>query len=377
MKQTLVAFILLIMGCANAQTALNVPLPEGAYTSPYPNLRGRFHELNLSGKIGVVDTLNGIIISPVFTQIELLGDNPENPQRFLFAVKKDEKIGFYSLQGKELHAPKFDAYSIESNGIGSSYITPSITINDDMAKIGIMNFDGKLVLPVSYTRLERLDGTNEAFHLIGTSEDRVGIVKNFETILLPPIYSDVYVQQIRQQNFLFVTDEYERSGILDNNGKIIVPFSSGTNEYSDEMYSDGPGNVYFGFTTKKGAGYASSDKGIIIQPVYDHIERVQSSGQNFFQLEKGKKLGVANGEGKLIVQVQYQQVEVVQPDEDVFIIAKRKGVFGLLDAIGNEVVPFQYSWIEANVSADILFSMANKVGEYSLTRDLKVVPVNK
>jgi hypothetical protein len=70
-------------------------------------------------------------------------------------------------------------------------------------------------------------------------------------------------------------------------------------------------------------------------------------------------------------------VEVVQAGDNVFIIAKRKGVYGLLNAKGNEVVPFQYSWIEANVSSDILFSLADKGGEYSLTRDLKVVPINK
>jgi WG containing repeat len=376
MKKTLVVLALLITGCSYAQTAINVPLPEGAYVSPYPFLRGRFHELNLSGKMGVVDTLNGIIIPPVFTQIELLGDNPESPQKFLFAVRKDEKIGFYSLEGKELQAPKFDAYSMESNGVGSSYITPTITIDDDNVRIGIMNFEGKILVPVSYTRLERLDGTLEAFHLIGTPQDRVGVVKNFETILLPPIYSNVYVQLIRQRNFLFVTDENERSGVFDNNGKIIVPLGS-SNEYSDDMYTEGSGPVYFGFMAKKGSGYATSDKGIIIQPVYDNIERVQFAGLNFFQLTQGKKYGVADGEGKLVAPVQYQNVEVVQAGDNVFIIAKRKGVYGLLNAKGNEVVPFQYSWIEANVSSDILFSLADKGGEYSLTRDLKVVPINK
>jgi hypothetical protein len=369
MKKSLVAFVLLITGCAYAQTAPNVPLPEGAYvSSAYPNLRERFYEVNLAGKIGVVDTLNGIIIPPVFTQIELVGDNPENPQKFLFAVRQDEKIGFYSLEGKELHAPKFDTYSMES-----SYITPTIKIDDDNVRIGIMNFDGKLLVPVSYTRLERLDGTTEAFHLIGTPEDRVGVVKNFETILLPPVYSNVYVQQIRQHNFLFVTDEYERSGVFDNNGKVIVPLGS-SNEYTDDTFSEGPGPVYFGFRYKKGSGYAS-DTGIIIQPVYSHIERVQLAGLNFFQLTQGKKYGVADGEGKLVAPVQYQTAEVVQAGDNVFIIAKRKGSYGLLDAKGKVVAPFQYSWIEANVRGDILFSLANKAGEYSLTRDLKVVPI--
>jgi WG containing repeat len=380
----LLALLLLTNLLASAQELVpdrgnldSLNLPAGAALEPlnWPNTSWLWL-LTVNGMQGLVDSRKGIVLPPRFTSIDYIDTkiNAEYPVSHV-AGTIEKKIGFYTADGKELVAPQYDSYSIVGSAEIGRFIMVTKQIDDDNQRMGIIDLKGNLLVSAVYSSMDPLDGWPDIYYKLGTPNDRVGVMKNFQTIIVPAVYSDVYIQNINGKDFVMAQNDNEQLGVFDGQGKVVVPVGQFAGDISEDLNTVDGEQAYFEVRANKKYGYASSSRGIFIKPEYTSIESIIIDIDIYFQVEKGKRYGVVNAIGKLIVEPKYNLIDIVSVANAGYIIVKAKGRYGIVSSTGAEIVPVVYSWIEPSNGEPNLFTLRRKGEEYVLNRELHVIKV--
>jgi hypothetical protein len=291
-------------------------------------------------------------------------------------IAVNKKVGFYSFKGREVISPTFDKYEVISRPGRERLIKVVSIAEDGTVRMGVMDLWTKMIVPQIYSSMDHLYSRVTTFQLISKGEDVQGVLKNYETVIIPAEFREVNVVDGLSTPFFRVANKNYDVALMDSAGRVIIPFGLATNDtYPDENSPSG-GPYYFQVYSKKKNGFASSAKGVIIPPEYEYTESVQLGGKIYFPISKGKKRGLMDGDGKWILALEYQSIEPVELNNTVYSIVKKKGKFGIADVTGKLIVPADYGWIEPLGDSDPtgIFTLSDKEGQtFVLTKELKLV----
>ena len=206
-------------------------------------------------------------------------------------------------------------------------------------KYGLINFNGAKILDTKYDAIYSLKGTKNS--LIIEEAGNVGLASNVGDIIVKTQYKEI--------------------------------------KAAGKDYSDG----YIVTNTENKQGLISTDKKIILEPIYDEIEPVSGNGMhvvkqdgilkiineanetildsNFDEviqinadslvLKRGDKAGALTVTKEEKIPFEYQELKAITGN---YFIAKKDGKYGVIDGANNEILEFKYDYIKQRKDTDFI-----------------------
>lgn len=351
---------------------------------------------NIRGYWGLMDSKAKILVEPQYDNIgyEILFDQ-------WITFKLDGRIGLLDSTGKEVTPPKYRHIGDYNND------------NYDMVYAKDTNDNTALfttaLVPINVPQNVRRDslqllGNRLLFSLENADNENSRLTDLTGNLMIPPQYKKLFALDEQGQFFKATTivNDKLKTGVLDKNGKLIVPFEYLTvklennffiaTQVGKERYS-----TIFTIFNQKGevllkpqafyriiyddarqafllfdkitrySGYVDM-AGNINKMNFWRYKRGQLLNANHDQaLLKGKKFGLVNRNGEMVLPFEYEDLFGF-PDFPKQIFYKQDGLYGVMTKTGDKLLPPQFE--------DIGSRLKNGTGEESEELPLLLVKQN-
>lgn len=299
-----------------------------------------------------------------------------------YRVSKDKKRGIIDRQGNLIIEPIYDDVSTFAYGNKELF---KVKIAE---KYGIVNREGKLILPIEF---KYIDDLNNHF-LVVSPEKKVGLYDKKGTLLVPVKYHWITNTPSRNSSVLVLHEEENSFNFLDKNNKII--FSENIREYGyvldEEKLKSPNGRRGLLFVKAKNGkfGILNEIKGTLDVPiVYDEIIQCANSSENnlYFSVRMDKKYGLINEKNEVLIPIKYDAMDLsfavstayfnegaenTNNPNDFQVVAAKGNKYGTVNLKDEVVIPFQYAFLK-RISYNGLFKaktgskyqIINKKGE--------------
>ena len=234
-----------------------------------------------------------------YERIEALENIDENDnvwyEKNILRVKKNGKYGLIDFNGKELIPAEYDEIAL-LEGISNSFI-----IKKD-GKVGLANDNGNIIIDAKYAEIKNLGDTYKNGYITIDQNGKYGVTSTTKKQILENKYEEI--AQIYLEDYYLVKE--------DGKQKLI----------------DSKGNA-------------------ILQDGFDEIKSVTSNGIIFI---KDNLYGEINKSGEISIQAKYQDLK--EAEKGIYI-AKQNDKYGIIDQSGAEKLPFKYTGITYNEEANL------------------------
>lgn len=240
-------------------------------------------------------------------------------------------------------------------------------------KFGIINNQGIEIVPLEYDKIEhpkRYSNILELFVL-----EKNGTLQIFDENI-KPIKQNILSYEWDKIDFddyyldvLLLKDSQNKFGIIDENGKTIMPF-----EFEELRPFDGKEttiakkNNHFGIIDFKKKELVS----------FENDEIYSSKFSGFFVIKQKEKFGLFNKQGNKILDFVFEDLQPCFYDEDNKFIVKSKGKYGIIDITGKEIIPNEFdeisNWVEYGPEAHFV-TKNKKMGMYSRDGKQLIPPI--
>jgi len=217
-------------------------------------------------------------------------------------------------------------------------------------KYGIIDEHGELVLPLEYDLVERPSNySNYANIFVATKRDTVTILD--ENVSIIPNVG--IVSYLHDRANLFVTNNENKKGLIDYNGKQIIPF------LYDTLYQEWSVPRIPGYIAKKDGFYGFvSRENEIIQPFkYNYIYAIDGK---VVYVDQNNKVGIFNEDGSTMIPFEYDAIHDTYYNRSVYTssfpnisyiyMVEKDGKIGTIDDKNNVIIPIIYDglsgWVE-------------------------------
>lgn len=174
------------------------------YTEPF---KGKSTAVVQGEKFGVIDKNGNFSIDLQNERINPLGDD-------LYSIKDQNYFYLINMKNEKILNKKFNSIGEKIEGL------ISVTLD---GKFGYLNSKGDEIIPIIYSELGLPQ--NELIIAKDDSNQKFGVIDFKNKFVVEPKYS--YISS-RNKNFFIVGNEEAKEGVVNKNGKIILPL-----EYSD------------------------------------------------------------------------------------------------------------------------------------------------
>ncbi|MFN6039932.1 MAG: WG repeat-containing protein [Bacteroidota bacterium] len=302
--------------------------------------------------------LNGKQIIPVeYDYLESFNSN----NKHYFTASKGFSDFIFDKSGKVVldkysHLTRISEYDYNS----SEEKTPVFTFSKS-GKIGVVDLNGKEILPANYDNLENITVGNSSY-FIGTQKKMKSIVDRSGKVIVNAKYN--FIETYPFGNYLIVSnvgkmeDNYEGEKVfsptefqlLDLKGKPALPFSfkSYTQDYGTNFLILNKGDKY---------GIINDQLKTVINFEYNYLSKLTAiSGESYFSANKGGKINDSYG----------------------YVSSPTDGVWGLINSNNQTIIPFEYEEIKYDSESEKLGLIVKKSGKYGWykmeTNEISIAP---
>lgn len=298
------------------------------------------------GKYGLIDFQGKEIEKPIYEEIDGL---PYKEGELL--VKQNGKYGVININGNKLIDIQYDqinvdGYYVENEGYkNSGYIVAIKT--EEGYRFGYIDNKGKVLIKTDYNKLNRVINIEDNnIYLIGAKNGQFGVIKNENSIISNEYQSITY----DANNKVFVVEKSKKYGIIDLEGKQIVPVKYNQIDII---------GVYL---------YAQNEQGTTVYNsngteanINSNIAILNTSNEKYrirINNENGTKYGIINKEGKKIVEEKYNYISYLY--DNYFIVSQENGKLGVIDDKDNIKIEIKYDALQKIEETDLIKATITK-----------------
>ncbi|WP_179415964.1 WG repeat-containing protein [Mucilaginibacter sp. E4BP6] len=294
-------------------------LPEGfcvasAFGSPgsgYDNLEGLY---DLNGKQ---------ILPHVFERIDIFFCGRA-------IVKKNGKYGVIDEKGKELFYTDYSSIDRYANNYA---LVHSHQTNGDI-KVGIIDKEGKVVVPVIYQWLEHISNFRDGLAAMAQNR-KYGFIDTTGRVIVDFKYDKV---EPFRDGIAKVWVGWQLTGYIDQKGKEIIPPDFQAMDHANlRRYYD-----KFIIGTKDSIQHVFDYSGKEIAALKYKTIRDFSQSEISFIVSVDNKMGILDSNFRVKIPVRYQILETIFPGK---IAAKERGKFQFIDETGNIISDLKFDAI--------------------------------
>jgi hypothetical protein len=246
-------------------------------------------------------------------------------------VKKNGKYGVIDETGKELFYTDYNRIDRFTNGYALVYTSPK----DGEIKIGVINKNGRVVVPAIYQWFENVYNFNDG--LVAMAQNRkYGFLDTNGRIVVQFKYDKV--ESFRNGIAKFWLG-WQNVGYINSTGKeIIHPNFAAMDQANLRRYYD---KFIIGLKDSVQHVFDYSGKEIYILN-YETIREFDENKKSFI-VSKSNKYGILDSNFRLKIPIKYESLEMIFPDR---IAAREQGKIVFIDYKGKEHSNFKYDLIE-------------------------------
>lgn len=235
-------------------------------------------------------------------------------------------------------------------------------------KWGILDkISGKEITPFKYDEIESITYFKAPDYIkkIISPYCKVEIDKKFGIIdqngkeIIPVTYNNISVNFSENEKPYFIVEIEKKYGILDINNKEVIPVEYSAIRYI--MYADK--NVYEVVSFDKKSGVFDINMGKEIVPTkYDKISYDKET--NLYIVESNDQKGIYDKNGKEIFPLQYKNITPFQYNKQNYFIVNLNGKEAVLDESKKEIIPFIYEFMSILDSRTLIAVKKNNFWGY-------------
>ena len=293
---------------------------------PYEKSVLRYKE---NGLYGLINLEGKVITKPIYEKIESV---PYKEGELL--VKKDGKQGVINSKGVELVGIEYDTiigdgYYNKEDYKEAGYIVGNKQENKML--YGYLNKKGEMELSADYDEITRINNIeDQTVYLITTRNGKKGLVKNGKTV-----FENIYDQfEYNETIELVKVKQNEKYGIIDLNGKIILPIEYEGIEYKGIYISGTRGNKTIDFD-KKGKEVTGN--------IYKKVISTENE-KYFITVGQNNLYGIINENGVETTINKYTYIEYLIGE--YFAAYNANNQIGIINQYGSTILPIQYNLIQ-------------------------------
>ena len=285
-----------------------------------------------NGKFGVINNDGETVITPEYTEIIAI-PNKDVPI-FVCTYDVNDQEGTYKTKViNQKNEEIFKEYN-KVEAIDNFDSKQNIWYEDNILRVqkdgkyGLIDFEGKEVLPCDYEEIVALKGVTN--NLLVKKDGKVGLVNEKGQTIINTEYKDIKTLKEGYKNEYIIVNDNNQYGIISTTGTIIVE-----PKYEDVKYL----NNSEMFAVKETGIWKliNKDSQILIDGGYDNI--IEAKGENVV-VEKGGKYGVVTTKNEEKIPVEYEQIKYTF---SIYYIAKTGGKYGIINLNNEQVKDFNYT----------------------------------
>lgn len=284
-----------------------------------------------NGKFGVINNEGETVINPEYTEIVLI-PNKDVPI-FICTYDLNDQDGTYKTKViNQKNEEIFKEYS-KVEAIDNFDSKQNIWYEDDVLRVekdgkyGLINFEGKEVLPCDYDEITALKGVTN--NLLVKKDGKVGLVNEKGQTIINTEYKDIKTLKEGYKNEYIIVNDNNQYGIISTTGTVIIE-----PKYEDVKYLNN--SEMFAIKDAGVWKLINKDNQILIDGGYDNI--IEAKGENVV-VEKGGKYGVVTTKNEEKIPVEYEQIKYTF---SIYYIAKTGGKYGIINLNNEQVKDFNY-----------------------------------
>ena len=315
------------------------------------------------GKFGLIDKEGKVLLKTIYPQLRILNLDPSGKDFYaFFNTEKNNLVGLLDKNEKVLLKPEFtylDYFTTDNSNVPLFKFRKATS-----DKEGVMDINGKVLLPEKYTHIEKV-GYNEFYReewvplplYIVAQEDKK---KDTKYALFSESFKQLTDYMIDYQEGMDTIITFDAETFQE-----IVQVIINNNSGSAKKHYDG---LYFSlFSNKKEFVFDRKGK-IIIPAVWDQV--LSAHSPNYFKVRKGEKWGLINLSNKVIIPTEYENIETAEvPFNGYYTLKINTDNYNLADSTGKMLFAEPQAEIATYKDIPLLFvgkKMADKMMKYAL-----------
>jgi len=299
-----------------------------------------YFALYTDNKWGVINQDGEKVIFPSYQEMVVIPNKEKDV--FIFTYNIDEQTGEYKTKvlnskNEEILTQYEKIESLENIDKNDNvWYEKNILRVQKNGKYGLIDFNGKELLPAEYDEITALKGI--ANSIIIKKDGKVGLVNDNGTIIIQPDYIEIKNLGTAYKDGYITRDENAKYGVTSTTKKQILE-----NKY-DEISQIYLKDYYL--VKEEGKQKLIDSKGsTIIENGFDEIKAATSNGVIFV---KDNLYGEINSLGEITIQAKYEDLK--ESKEGIYI-AKLNNKYGIINQQEEEKLAFEYSGIIYNEEA--------------------------
>lgn len=296
-------------------------------------------------KWGVIDSTGNTVIDPSYAEMIVV----PNSKKDVFLCTYDVNYDTGEYKTKALNSKNeeiFENYE-QIEAIQNYDKNNNLWYESDILKVknngkyGIINMEGKELLPCEYDEITALEGIKNTLKI--TKDGKYGISDNTGKILLKPEYAEVTnLGQDNKEGFI-IKSEDGKYGIVDySNAQVLET------KY-EEIYKI-YGNDFYVVKQDGKTSLIKKDGTVVLNEGFDEISAILKNTENGIIYKKSNKYGVMKTTGEITIEANYDELK--ETKSGIFI-AKKDEKYGVIDLQNNQKVEFKYQTMSYNEKADL------------------------
>ena len=286
-----------------------------------------YYTIYENGKWGVVDTKGNIVISPSYDEMIIIPDNTKP----VFVCQENVDYQNNTFETKIVNKSNEEIFTSydkvevlynhdESNNLW--YEKNVLKVQKDN-KYGLINLDGKELLPCSKDQIEVMLGVDSVY--ITTLDSKKGLVDSLGKEIIENKYVEISA----------LTDKYENGFIVKNEN----------NKY----------------------GVINYDTTVALEEKYDEIKNIY--GNSMYVVKEEGKLKIVNTDNETYLEDKFEDVKSINTDN---VIIKKADKYGVINTLGEEKIPVEYDELTYAFSNYYIAKKDNKYGIITLDNQIKL-----
>ena len=305
----------------------------------------QYFSLYAQNKWGVINQDGEEVITPSYQEMIIIPD--EEKDVFICTYDVEEQKGTYKTKAinsknEEIFTEYDQVEAIDNIDKNNNlWYEKNILKVSKNGKFGLIDFNGKELLPIEYDEITTLDGMENS--VLVKKDGKVGLVNDNGSIIIDANYKEIKPLGETYKEGYITIDESDKYGVVSATKRQILE-----NKY-DEISSVYLKDYYLVKENGK-KELINSDGKVILDSGFDDIRSATTNGVIFI---KNNLCGEISTSGEVTLEAKYQDLKEIKEGK---YIAKQNDKYGIIDNVGNEQLAFEYTGITYNEKADLFFA---------------------
>lgn len=295
----------------------------------------RYYTAYENNSFGVINNLGETVINPEYEEFIIIPDSTKDIFVCTYDVNDEDgtyKTKVINSKNEELFAGNEEIEALDNiDSKGNIWYEKNLLRIKKDGKWGLIDFEGKEVVPCEYDQIETLTGVES--NIVIKKDGLVGLINDKGQTILDIKYSNIIALEDNYKNEYIVSNSNNKYGLVSTTGKEILELNY------EEIKTVNNSSAYA--CKLDGVWKLINNEGTaIIEDGYEDI--VNFKGENIV-VKKDGKFGVINTSKEEIIPIEYDDLKYTF---SIYYIAKKDGKFGIISPENASVIPFEYIGME-------------------------------